>query len=116
MPDPESLFDARHVISVNDRPIQHPARDRLLRSVVVGGPDLPGDRRVFLSADLLGRCLDVARSAATGRAMLTHAGVRVDVYARADGHTYEVWTLTGYGPQPEPLPDVIASLVGGGAR
>lgn len=109
----ESLFDPRAVLSVNRSPIQTPGLPRLVRTAIVGGPDHPGDRRVYLSADLLGRCLEIARSSPMGRVVLDHAGVRVDLYQRDDGHQYEVWTLIGYGPKPEPVPDFIRGFGGG---
>lgn len=103
------LFDPRLVLEVNDSPVQRPTRDRLLKSAVVGGPSMPGDRRIYLSRELLGRVLDVARASLMGRALLDHAGVRVDLYERPDGHRYEIWTLIGIGPKPEQVPEFVAT-------
>ncbi|MBU6287626.1 MAG: hypothetical protein KGS10_05635 [Chloroflexi bacterium] len=105
----DTLFDPRLVLQVNRQPLQRPGAPHLVRASTVGGPDLPGDRRVYLSVDLLERCLAVAKTSPTGRAMLVHAGVRVDLYAE-DGHTYEVWTLIGVGPKPEPAPAWMNAL------
>lgn len=92
------------VLKVNKRPLQPPGRDELLRTAVVAGPEMAGDRRVFLSVDLLTRLLDTARSSATRRVQVDRAGIRVDLYRNASGHQYEVWTLIGADPKPEALP------------
>jgi hypothetical protein len=104
-----AAFDPR-LLALNERPLQFPGRDELVRTVTVAGPDAPGDRRVFLSTALLEQCLSVARSSLTGRCLLTHAGVRVDLYQDRHGHRYEVWTLVGVGPKPESPP---VGLLGG---
>jgi hypothetical protein len=106
-PKLRDLFSPRTVVQVNERPLQRPGLDRLVRTATVGGPDQQGDRRVFLSAPLLEQCLRVARSSSTGRCALDRAGVRIDLYEDGKGHTYEVWTLIGIGPKPEPLPAVL---------
>lgn len=111
--DGSDLFDPRIVMQINRTPIQRPGVDRHVRTAMVGGPELPGDRRVYLSADLLGRCLKVAKASPTGRVLLTHAGIRVDLYEDGTGHPYEVWTLVGYGPKPEPAPPWLQAIRGG---
>lgn len=108
----EDLFDPRLVLQVNALPIQRLGTDRLLSTATVGGPEMAGDRRVYLSTHLLEKCLAVSRSSPTGRVLLDHAGVRVDLYQRRDGHTYEVWTLIGVGPKPEPMPDWAKGSIG----
>jgi hypothetical protein len=95
------------VLHVNASPLQRPGQDTLLRTAVVGGPDAGGDRRVYLSATLLGKLLEVARSSAMGRVVVGHAGLRVDLYRRDDGHEYEVWSLVGDQPVPERVPDFV---------
>ena len=93
----------KEVMKVNERPLQPPGRDTLLRTVVVAGPELAGDRRVFLSVDLLARLLETARSSPVRRVQVDRAGIRVDLYREHGGHQYEVWTLIGADPKPEPL-------------
>jgi hypothetical protein len=100
-------LDPREVLTVNRSPLQRPGQDTLLRSAVVGGPDKAGDRRVYLSAKLLGTLLEVARASAMQRVVVDRAGVRVDLYADGRGHEYEVWTLVGADPRPEPIPDFV---------
>ena len=100
-------LDTRDALTVNASPLQRPGQDTLLRTAVVGGPEVGGDRRVYLSRQLLGQLLDVARSSAMGRVVVGRAGLRVDLYRRADGHEYEVWTLIGDPPKPEGVPDFV---------
>lgn len=102
-----TLFDPARVIAVNERPLQMPGLDTLLRTAVLAGPDVGGDRRVFLSRELLAQCLAVAEASPVGRAQIDQAGLRVDLYRDASGHEYEVWTLVGRGPRPEPLPSSL---------
>jgi hypothetical protein len=101
------LLGTRQALTVNARPLQRPGQDVLLRTAVVGGPDKEGDRRVYLTATLLGTLLDVARSSGLQRVLVDRAGVRVDLYRSATGHEYEVWTLIGGAPRPEPIPDFV---------
>jgi hypothetical protein len=113
MPDkPTDLnpLDPREALSVNGSPLQRAGADTLLRTAVVGGPDRPGDRRVYLSSALLGQLLEVARSSPMGRVQVDRAGVRVDLYRRGDGHEYEVWTLVGADPKPEAMPAALRAL------
>jgi len=100
-------LDPRAVLKVNARPLQQPGQDTILRTAVVGGPDKAGDRRVYLSARLLDDLLARARSSPMQRVVVDRAGLRVDLYADARGHEYEVWTLIGADPRPEPVPDFV---------
>lgn len=113
MPDTTNmdLLDPYNVLRVNKSPMQEPGRDEKLRTATVGGPALEGDRRVFLSADLLGRLLEIARSSPMGRVQVDRAGVQVDLYRRPDGHCYEVWTLIGADPRPEQMPSGFQQFV-----
>ena len=106
-------LDPRNVLTVNASPLQRGAGDVLVRSAVVGGPDVAGDRRVYLSSGLLAGLLDHARTSTMGRVRVDRAGVRVDLYRTSTGHEYEVWTLVGADPHPEPLPAAIAALASG---
>lgn len=99
-----TLFDPARLIAVNEKPLQRPGRDTLLRTAVLAGPDVGGDRRVFLSRELLAHCLAVAESSPVGRAQIDRAGLQVDLFRDSSGHEYEVWTLIGRGPRPEQLP------------
>lgn len=105
------ILDPRNALKVNRSPLQQPGKDTLIRTATVAGPDAGGDRRIFLSADLLGQLLDVARSSLTRRVQVDRAGVRVDLYQRPDGHQYEVWTLIGADPKPEGLPPGLQSAI-----
>ena len=96
---------------VNKSPLQRGNTDTLLRSATLGGPEKPGDRRVYLSSTMLSKLLDIARSSPMGRVQVDGAGVRVDLY-EGGGHQYEVWTLIGGTPKPKQLPEGIASLPG----
>jgi hypothetical protein len=107
-------LDPRAVLTVNASPLQRSGGDVLLRTAVVGGPEKEGDRRVYLSSTLLAKLLEVARSSTMGRVQVDRAGVRVDLYKQPDGHTYEVWTLVGADPRPEPLPAALQALPGTG--
>ena len=106
-------LDPRNVLTVNRSPLQRPGGDKLLRTAVTGGPSKGGDRRVYLSVDLLAQLLEVARSSTMRRVQVDRAGVRVDLYQRPDGHRYEVWTLVGCKPRPEDLPAGVQQLVDG---
>jgi hypothetical protein len=105
------VLDPRDVLTVNRRPVQIPGRDRCIRTSTVGGPEKGGDRRFYLSRELLADLLERARSSPVGRVQVDRAGVRVDLYERPDGHTYEVWTIIGADPRPEPMPAVMSGLV-----
>ena len=109
--DASDLLHPKIAPQVNHSPLQRGNTDTLLRSATLGGPDKPGDRRVYLSSAMLSKLLEIARSSPMGRVQVDGAGVRVDLY-EAGGHQYEVWTLIGGTPKPEPLPDGIASLPG----
>ena len=106
-------FNPRNLIESNFNPLQIPGRDRLVSSSTVGGPDMSGDRRVYLSIGMLEELVRIAGQSSMRRAMLVQAGVKVDLYERPDGHRYEVWTLIGRGPMPEPASGLIGSLRGG---
>jgi hypothetical protein len=103
-------LDPRGALRVNERPIQSPGVDRKLRSATVAGPESGGDRRLFLSARLLSDLLEVAKSSSTQRAQIDRVGLRVDLYVDGRGSEYEVWTLIGAPPRPEPLPEAIRDL------
>lgn len=108
--------DAIPLVQVNDHPLQRPNRDRLLRTVVLGGPETRLDHRLYLSTRELEMLLDVARASPTGRAILPSAGVRVDQYLHEpDGggptYQYEVWRLVSGRPYPE-----LGGLIGGEER
>lgn len=105
-------LDPRTVLEVNDRPLQHPGTDRRVKTAVAGGPNHAGDRRLYLSAELLRQMLAIAEASPTRRAEVTRAGVRIDLYEQRDGHRYEVWTFIGGDVRPEPMPDAISRLVG----
>ena len=107
--DLESL-DPRGALSVNERPIQSPGLDRRLRTATVAGPEVPGDRRLYLSASLLDALLDVAKASPTKRARIDRVGLRVDKYVDERGSEYEVWTFVGAPPRPEDLPPAIRNL------
>lgn len=100
-------LDPRAVLTVNASPLQRPGADTLLRTAIVGGPDKPGDRRIYLSVATLSHLLDVARTSPMQRAIVGHAGVRVDLYVTPHGHEYEVWQLVGSQPKAEPVPDLV---------
>lgn len=115
MPDETDLnpLDPNNILKVNDRPIQMPGMDQLVRTSVVGGPETSGDRRAFLSAKLLDDLLQRAKTSPTLRVEISRAGVRVDLYKTPSGHQYEVWTLIGANPVPEQLSPAIQALVHG---
>jgi hypothetical protein len=104
---------SNNLVRVIDNPLQSPGKDKLVRKVVTAGPEMEGDRRIYLSRRMLEHCLEVAKSSPTGRAQLDRAGLEVGLYEDAHGHRYEVWTFTGLGPKPEPLPPGLAPIVGG---
>lgn len=102
--DDGGILDPHNVMEVNRSPMQRPGMDKLLRTAVVGGPNQGGDRRCYLSTRLLSQLLEVSRSSIMQRVVVDGAGVRVDLYVDPSGHKYEVWTLVGAKPRPEPLP------------
>lgn len=106
-------LNPRNIMEVNSRPLQPGTGDTLVRTAVVGGPEKGGDRRVYLSVKLLAQLLDCARSSNMQRVIVDRAGVRVDLYRAAGGHEYEVWTLIGANPRPEPIPDFVKAASGG---
>ena len=103
-------LNPRHALRVNERPIQTPGIDRKIRTATVAGPEVGGDRRLYLSATLLAQLLDVARSSPTRRVQIDRVGLRVDLYSDPRNREYEVWTLIGAPPSPEPLPDAIRNF------
>lgn len=110
MPDDKTNLnplDPRAVLTVNASPLQRPGADQIVRTAVVGGPNKPGDRRIYLSVATLSQLLDVARSSAMQRVQVDRAGVRVDLYRSDTGHEYEVWSLVGQDPRPETVPDFV---------
>jgi hypothetical protein len=98
--DLERLLN-KDVMKVNNNPLQPTAGLTLLRSAVVGGPDLEGDRRVFLDRKLLMQLAEIAASSPSQRVQVDRAGIKVDLYRESSGHTFEVWTLVGLPPKPE---------------
>lgn len=111
MPHDETPFARWLSPRVNDNPLQLPGTDTCLKSVVIGGPEEPGDRRLFLDVELLGHLMAMARVSGTRRVEVPRVGVRVDLYQQPNGHRYEVWKFIGANPRPEPLPPVVSSLV-----
>jgi len=109
--DDFNMLDPKNVLKVNVSPVQRPGTDRLIRTAIVGGPEKEGDRRVYLSVELLTKFLEVARSSPMRRVEVTRAGVRVDLYLQASGHQYETWTLIGANPKPEQVPQFIMDTV-----
>jgi len=105
------ILDPRNVMKVNERPMQLPGRDELLRTATVGGPEKAGDRRIFLSKGMLSNLMEVAQSSPTGRVQVDRAGVRVDLHVDGNGHQYEVWTLIGANPKPEQLPRGFSQFI-----
>ena len=98
--DLKKLID-KDLLKVNSNPIQPMSGVTLMRSAVVGGPNLEGDRRVFLERELLLKLAEIAASSPTRRVQVNRAGIKVDLYQERSGHTYEVWTLIGLPPKPE---------------
>jgi len=115
MADPTDLnpLSPKNIITVNSRPLQPGTGDTLLRTAVVGGPDKGGDRRMYLSTKLLSHLLEISRSSQMMRVMVDRAGVRVDLYRTPHGHEYEVWTMVGADPRPEPTPAFVSAATGG---
>ena len=112
---PEAHSDLLHpkiAPEVNRSPLQPGNTDTLLRTATLGGPEKPGDRRVYLSSPMLAKLLDIASSSPMGRVQVDGAGVRVDLY-ESGGHQYEVWTLIGGTPKPEPMHSAIRAMAGG---
>ena len=109
--DDFNILDPKNVLKINVSPVQRPGTDRLIRTAVVGGPNKEGDRRVYLSVELLKNLLEIARSSPMRRCEVTRAGVRVDLYLTPNGHQYEVWTLIGANPRPEQVPQFIMDTV-----
>ena len=102
---PAPFHDDRR-LAVNSSPLQHPNRDRLVRRVEYGGPSSNADARLFIDTATLRQLLAVAESSLTGRAVLHHAGVVVDLYESPNGHAYECWRLVASHVAPEPAPFV----------
>lgn len=74
-----------------------------------------GEARTFLDRHVVDLCLRRAEASLVGRALLDAVGLVVDVYQGIEGVDagvrYEVWTLLGTEPRPEPSP---VRLAGGG--
>lgn len=104
MADPRS-----RITRTEDRPLQLPGRDRIVRESVLGGPDAAVDARLILSRADLASLLAVAESSLTGRVVLNRPGLRVRLYQSPAGHTYEVWTILASEAVPETSPIVLGS-------
>ncbi len=86
---------------VNLRPITPQGGNILLSSRTVAGPGQDGDRRVYFPVSVLRRLLEIAESSPTQTALMTRAGVRIEVWKDANGHVFESWHLVGVDPKPE---------------
>ncbi len=86
---------------VNPRPITPQGGNILLSSRTVAGPGQDGDRRVYFPVSVLRRLLEIAESSPTQTALMTRAGVRIEVWKDANGHVFESWHLVGVDPKPE---------------
>ena len=100
-------------LRTNENPLQYPGKDRLLRTVKLGGPETGRDTRMMLSVKELEALLEVARKSPVQRVLIHQAGIRVDVYAHKSGHQYEVWRLTGRKPEAE-RPAIVDALMNSG--
>ena len=98
------MFDKK-LIDVNQNPLQTNSQDTLLKSVTVGGPEKEGDRRIYLDKKTLLELVEIAKSSVVQRVQINRAGIQVNLYQRADGHTYEIWKLVGIQPVPESVMD-----------
>lgn len=99
MPASLSALSARNVV--------HPALQVtagypvVLSTMDIGGPMDPADRRLVLDVQTLEHLLSLARSSITGRVVLHHLGLRVQVLRDSSGHIWEHLTLLGSEPKPE---------------
>ncbi len=105
------MLDPHNVMQINASPLQMPGRDKLLRTSTLCGPELAGDRRLYLSVQMLAELLEVARSSPMSRVRVNRVGVRVDLHVDNSGHEYENWTLIGANPRPERMPNGITEFV-----
>jgi len=96
---------------INTNPIQRAGKHRLVREAYVPG-DVGGgdDRQMLLDVKTLEHLLDVARESKMSRAMIPCCRLKVQLWQRENGTTYETWTILGGKPRPEPLPSVLGHL------
>ncbi len=100
-------FHPQNILDVNKSPLQRPGGDELIRTAVLAGPEKGGDRRLYISREVASLFLDKARASPLFRSVMFGVGIRVDLYRQKDGHQYEVWSVIGHEPIPEPLPTVF---------
>ena len=98
------------LIEINNRPLQTSTTDKLLKTVVVGGPSKEGDRRMYLDRPTIAVLNEIAQSSIVQRAQINRCGMQVCLYQRPDGHQYEVWTIIGLKPVPESSMDGLLDI------
>lgn len=100
MPQPITSLSQRNVVRT---PLQRgPGFPEVLRDFEVGGPEDPADRRLILDSKTLRHLLDLAETSPSGRVVLHHIGLRVQVLEdQPSGHRWENVSLIGTEAKPE---------------
>ena len=98
------------LLEVNNRPLQTSTTDKLLKTVLVGGPEKEGDRRMYLDRKTIAQLQEIAQGSIVQRAQVNRCGIQVSLYQRPDGHQYEVWTIVGLKPVPESSMDGLLDI------
>ena len=89
---------------VNANPIQRAGKHKLLRETITPEEATGGDRSLFLDHKTLAKLLDIARSSELGRVELRCVRLKVQLWQRPGGTTYETWQLLAAQPRPERSP------------
>lgn len=94
------------------QPLQRVGRDRLVETVVVGGPRAGRDTRLMLDVDTLERLLVLAKRSPSRRVVFNRVGIKIRLWQHRDSHRYETWSLVSDTAEPEPLPQSVRTLLG----
>lgn len=94
------MFDP-DVLERNDRPLQRPGADELLREDYFPPRGHTQDARFILDAEALRALLDVAQQSITGRVVMHNASLRLRTWRGGDGKVYTTLGVLATEAVPE---------------